>query len=159
MCEQSGVKIREFKSGDLVGVKNLVYQTIDDCYSDFYCREAVKFFKEWHCDDKILKNAREGYTIILEQEKKIIGTGTLIGNEIVRVFVDPAFQKCGFGKFIMQKLEDMAQSNGIDTVKLDASIPSKRFYDSLSYVTVEKTFLEVENNKRLDYYKMQKSLI
>jgi len=159
MCEQSRVKIREFKSGDLVGVKDLVYQTIDCCYADFYCREAVKFFKEWHCDDKILKNAREGYTIILEQEKKIIGTGTLIGNEIVRVFVDPAFQKCGFGTLIMQKLEEKALSEGVNIVKLDASLPSKKFYDLLGYVTLEKTFLEVENNKRLDYYKMQKSLI
>jgi hypothetical protein len=38
-------------------------------------------------------------------------------------------------------------------------LPSKRFYDSLGYITLEETFLEVENGKRLDYYKMQKSLI
>jgi hypothetical protein len=44
-------------------------------------------------------------------------------------------------------------------VILDASIPSKRFYDSLGYVTLEETFLEVENNKRPDFYKMQKSLV
>ena len=77
----------------------------------------------------------------------------------MRVFVEPAFQKRGFGKLIMQKLEEKAISQGIKIVKLDASLPSKKFYDSLGYVTLEKTFLEVENGKKLDYYKMEKSLI
>ena len=146
MCEQSGVEIREFRNGDLVNVKDLVYQTIDCCYPDFYCQEAVKFFKQWHHDGKILKDATEGYTIILEQGGRIIGTGTIVGNEIVRVFVESAFQKRGFGKLIMHKLEEKALS-------------SKKFYDLLGYVTLEETFLDLENNKRLDYYKMQKSLI
>jgi len=159
MCERSGVKIREFRDDDLVDVKDLIYSTIDYCYPDFYCREAVKFFKQWHCSDKILKNSKEGYTIILDQDGRIVGTGTVVGNEIMRVFVDPASQKCGFGKLIMQNLEEKALSQGINLVKLDASLPSKKFYDLLGYVTLEETFLEVENNKRLDYFKMQKVLI
>ncbi len=159
MCERSGIKIREFRDDDLIGVKDLIYRTIDRCYPDFYCTEAVEFFKRWHSDDKILKNAREGYTIILEQGDRIIGTGTVVGDEIARVFVEPASQKCGFGKLIMQKLEEKALSQGINIVKLDASLPSKKFYDLLGYVTLEETFLDLENNRRLDYYKMHKSLI
>jgi len=159
MCEQSGIKIREFKTGDLAGIKELVCRTIDCCYPDSYCPEAVKFFKQWHHDDKILKDAKEGYTVILEQGGRIVGTGTVVGDGIVRVFVEPSSQKCGFGKLIMQKLEEKALSQGINLVKLDASLPSKKFYDLLGYVTLEETFLEVENKKRLDYYKMQKSLL
>lgn len=153
------MNIREFEKIDLAAVKGLVDRTIDICYTGIYCTEAVKFFKQWHHDDKILKNATEGYTIILEQGGRIIGTGTFVGNEIVRVFVDPASQKRGFGKLIMQKLEEKALSEGVNIVKLDASLPSKKFYDLLGYVTLEETFLEVENNERLDYYKMQKTLI
>lgn len=152
------MNIREFKKADLAEVKDLVDKTIDICYSDVYCIEAIQFFKDWHHSDKILKNAKEGWTIILGQDGRIIGTGTVIGNEIVRVFVEPASQKCGFGKLIMQKLEEKALSQGIDIVRLDASLPSKKFYDLLGYVTLEKTFREVENNKRLDYYRMEKSL-
>jgi predicted GNAT family N-acyltransferase len=77
----------------------------------------------------------------------------------MRVFVEPALQKRGLGKLIMQKLEEKALSSAISIVKLDASLPSKKFYDSLGYVTLEETFLEVENGKKLDYYKMEKSLI
>jgi GNAT superfamily N-acetyltransferase len=153
------MKIREFKKNDLAAVKGLVDKTIDICYTGIYCTEAVEFFKQWHHDDKILKNAKEGYTIILEQDGRIVGTGTVVGNEIARVFVEPASQKCGFGKIIMQKLEEKALLQGINIVKLDASLPSKKFYDLLGYVTLEETFLEVEDNKRLDYFKMQKILL
>jgi len=150
--------MREFKSSDLDAVKELINHTIDVCYSSAYPKEAVQFFKEWHCDENILEGARHGYTIVLKKDYQVIGTGTLLDNEIVRVFVKPAFQKCGLGRLIMQKLEEKAFSAGIRFVQLDASLPSKSFYDSLGYVTLEEAFLEVENDKRLDYYKMEKTL-
>ncbi|UCG59301.1 MAG: hypothetical protein JSU70_07280 [Phycisphaerales bacterium] len=49
-------------------------------------------------------------------------------------------------------------AGGSETIELDASIPSKKFYDSLCCVTSEETFWEVANNKRLNLYKVQKSL-
>jgi GNAT superfamily N-acetyltransferase len=159
MIDRSSIKLRKFKKADLADVKNLIYKTIDTCYSGIYCAEAVRFFKNWHCDEKILKNAKEGYTIVLEKNSRIVGTGTLIGDEIVRVFVDFTFQKRGFGKLIMRELEQKAVSAGVDVVKLDASLPSKEFYQSLGYIVLEETFLELENNKRLDYYKMEKTLV
>ncbi len=158
MSKQNKVKIREFRSSDLVEVRDLIKKTIDVCYSNVYCAEAVKFFKDWHRNEKILQNAEEGLTLVLEQDGRIVGTGTIVADEIVRVFVNPSSQKYGFGRLIMQKLEEKALLQCINIVKLDASLPSKKFYDLLGYATLKHTFLEVENNKRLDYYKMQKTL-
>jgi len=158
MRKQDKIKIRKFKKQDLAEVKSLVDETIDTCYSDFYCAEALRFFKQWHNNEKILSQAKEGYTIVLERNNQVIGTGTIVGNEAVRVFISPEFQKHGFGKLIMYKLEERAISKGITAIKLDASIPSRSFYDSLGYVTLEETFLEVENDKRLGYHKMQKTI-
>jgi len=152
------LSIREFKSDDLPAIKALVNQTIDICYVGVYPREAMQFFKDWHSNDRILADAEEGCTVVLEQDGQVIGTGTVAGNEIKRVFVGPVFQKRGLGRLIMQVLEDHAVSAGIGVVKLDASLPSKKFYDSLGYIMLEETFLEVENNKRLDYYRMEKRL-
>jgi GNAT superfamily N-acetyltransferase len=159
MIKQNNIKTRRFRKTDLADVRNLIYKTIDNCYADFYCVEAIKFFKDWHNDEKILKNAKEGYTLVVEKDNQIIGTGTVVGDEIMRVFVDPVFQKRDFGKLIMRQLEQKAVSNGIDVTKLDASLPSKKFYELLDYVVLEETFVEVENNKRLDYFKMEKALI
>jgi len=158
MSAQNHISTRAFQSSDLIAVKNLVQITIDACYSKVYPKEAVQFFKDWHCDERILKDAKEGYTILLQKDTRIVGTGTIVDDHVMRVFVDPGFQRRGFGKLIMRKLEERAVSTGVDVVKLDASLPSKTFYDSLGYIVLEKAFLEVENNRRLDFYKMEKAL-
>jgi GNAT superfamily N-acetyltransferase len=158
MSEHKNISIKEFRSSDLAAVKHVIHNTIDNCYTETYPEEAVQFFKGWHCDERILEDANKGHTIVLEKKSQIIGTGTLLEDEIKRLFVEAKLQKQGLGKLIMRKLEEKAASLGIDVIKLDASIPSKKFYDSLGYVTLEETFLEVENGKRLNYYKMEKSL-
>ena len=159
MSEQKHISARVFRPSDLSAVRSLVQSTIDACYPRVYPKEAVQFFKDWHSDEEILKNAKEGYTILLHQADRIVGTGTIVDDEVVRVFVDPAFQKCGFGRLIMRKLEERAASTGVAVVKLDASLPAKAFYDALGYVTLERAFREVGNGRRLDYYKMEKALV
>jgi GNAT superfamily N-acetyltransferase len=152
------IKIRKLKLSDLNAIRNLIHNIINICYSGVYNAEAIKYFKDYHNNENILKGAKEGYTIILVSNNQIIGTGTITGDYITRVFVNPEFQKQGLGKLLMQKLEEKALSAGIDTVKLDSSLPAKKFYDSLCYETIEKTFVEVENGKKLDYYIMEKRL-
>jgi GNAT superfamily N-acetyltransferase len=158
MSEQKNISIRKFRPSDLADVKRLIHNTIDNCYTKTYPKEAVQFFKDWHCDERVLEDANKGYTIVLEKNSQIIGTGTILEDEIKRLFVEAKLQKQGLGKLIMRKLEEKAASLGIDVIKLDASIPSKKFYDSLGYVTLEETFLEMKNGKRLEHYKMEKSL-
>ena len=158
MSMRLNILVRRFKPSDRDIVKGLIQKTIDACYSDVYCKEAIQFFKEWHCEDRILSEAKKGYTVVLEKNRQIIATGTIVGDEIRRVFVQPAFQRQGFGKIIIHKLEAKAATLGITVVKLDASIPSKKFYDSLGYQTLEETFIPVENGRRLDFYKMGKIL-
>lgn len=157
--QNDDITIRKFKSSDLDTVRDLVHNTIDVCYPDIYCAEAIKYFKAHHSSENILKAAKEGWAIVLERKEKIVGTGTIVGDHIMRVFVEPEFQGQGLGRLIMQKLETKALSAGIGVVRLDSTLSAKKFYDLLGYETVEKTFVDVENGKRLDYYKMKKRLI
>jgi len=158
MTKLKGIRIRRFRKRDLPAVKELIDNTIDICYLADYPKEAVQYFKQYHCDRNILKGAAKGWTIVLEKNNRIIGTGTIIDSHIMRVFVNPKFQKRGLGKLIMNKLEDKAISSEVNKVKLDASLPSKKFYDVLGYKTREKTYVKLENGKKLHYYKMNKGL-
>ena len=150
--------LREFRETDLFAVKSLVHRTIAICYPGHYCLEAVRFFANYHDEQAILQDAREGCTLVLEKTGRILGTGTLVDDEIKRVFVDPGLQKHGLGRLIMRHIEEKAASLGVGTVRLDASLPAKPFYDGLGYTTVEPAFLAVENDRHLDYFKMQKTL-
>jgi ribosomal protein S18 acetylase RimI-like enzyme len=158
MAKRTDIRIRRFRRSDLPAVKELIYKTIDTCYSADYSEEAIQYFKQYHCDENILKGAKKGWAIVLEENNRIIGTGTIIDDHIMRVFVNPKFQKRGLGKLIMNKLEKKAISSGANKVKLDASLPSKKFYDTLGYRTCEKTYVKLENGKKLRYYKMDKAL-
>lgn len=143
---------------DLGSVKRLIHQTIDTCYPGAYPKEAVAFFKEHHSDENIRRRLDEGSPVVLELDEQIVGTGNRIGEEIVAVFVAPAFQGQGFGKAIMQRLEDSGRTSGLGVAKLHASLVSKGFYDSLGYSTLREACIEVANGERLDYYEMEKVL-
>ena len=158
MYKQSGVSIRRFRSSDLETVRSLIHRTIDSCYSGAYPQEAIAFFKQYHSDERILEGAQQGYTVVLEKSGQIAGTGTIVANHIMRVFIEPGCQRCGYGKRIMQNLEEQACLNGIRKVILDASLVSKKFYDALGYATLRETFIPVRNHQRLDYYEMEKCL-
>jgi len=150
--------LRKFRGTDLLAVRSLVHRTIAVCYPGHYCMEAVRFFANYHSNEAILRDALDGRTLVLEQTGRILGTGTLIGDEIRRVFVEPGLQKHGLGRLIMQRLEEEATAMGVETVRLDASLPARPFYDSLGYVTIEPVSLPVENGRRFDYFKMHKTL-
>lgn len=151
-------ELREFRPTDLFAVKSLVHRTIAACYPGHYCLEAVRFFVNYHDGPAIAQDAREGWTLVLEKAGRILGTGTLVGDEIRRVFVEPGLQKHGLGRLIMQRLEQKAASRGLAVVRLDASLPAKPFYDALGYATIERTSLDVENDRHLDFFRMQKVL-
>ncbi len=158
MTKNRSFTIRDFQSADAAALKSLIHRTIATCYPGHYCAEAVRFFLNYHDEEAICRDASEGCTVILERAGKIVGTGMLVADEIKRVFVEPAAQGLGMGRRIMQYLEDRARSSGVATVKLDASLPAKAFYDRLGYATVEKTSRPVENGRGLDFFKMQKVL-
>lgn len=158
MTTRNQPTLREFRDADLFAVKSLVHRTIAACYPGHYCLEAVRFFGNYHDEQAIAQDAREGCTLVLDKAGRILGTGTLIGDEIKRVFVDPGLQKHGLGRLLMQRLEEQAAAFGIVTVRLDASLPAKPFYDALGYTTLDRACLEVENGRRLDFFRMCKTL-
>ena len=149
---------REFRETDLLAVRSLVQRTIAVCYPGHYCMEAVRFFANYHNEQAILQDTRDGCTLVLDEAGRILGTGTLVGEEIKRVFVEPDLQTHGLGRLIMRHLEERAALAGIEMIRLDASLPAKRFYDGLGYTVVEKAFLQVENGQSLDFFRMRKKL-
>ena len=158
MIREAQSRIRTFREADLMPLKSMIHRTIAVRYPGHYGTEAVRFFMNYHDEQVIRQDARAGCTVVLDKAGRVIGTGTLVGDEIKRVFVDPMAQRQGVGRRIMHYLEARARSSGLTTVRLDASLPSTAFYDKLGYAIVEKTFLLLEDDKRLDFFKMQRRL-
>ncbi|MCM2466653.1 GNAT family N-acetyltransferase [Methanoculleus oceani] len=92
MAEQD-VPLRRFRPRDLEDVSRLVTGTIEASYAPVYPREAIDFFLEYHTVEQIMENADRGCTFVLEPGGRIVGTGTLLGTTIKRVFVHPSRQR------------------------------------------------------------------
>jgi GNAT superfamily N-acetyltransferase len=158
MAGQQKYTIREFDLYDLDTVRKVIVDTIEACYPVAYWREAVDFFKDHHRVEKLAKSAKKDHIVVLEIDGGIVGTGTLEGDEITRVFVLPEYQGLGLGKAIMETLEEKARSQGIREVNIDASLVSLDFYHHLGYETTSVTYIPLEKNQRLDYEEMKKVL-
>lgn len=150
--------LRDFRRSDTVCLRELIYLTIDACYSDVYPPRAVEFFKDFHRAEKILERAEKGQTVVLEIGDKAIGTGTLLGNTILGMFVHPDFQHRGYGKNLMAELETRAEACGCTELELSVSLPSREFYQRLGYRILQKRSLDVGGGQTLDYWDARKSL-
>jgi len=153
------IQIREFKREDLRFVKHLINETIDISYAGVYPEEANELFKEHHSEENILNDAETGYTIIIEFDGMIIGTGTLVGTNVRRVFIDPPYQYRGVGKSIIHELEEYALRQDITDLELYATPVSKQFWSSRGFILQEEVQIPLENNQKLSYYKMIKTAL
>ena len=152
------VKLRVFEPEDLVQVKNLIDNTIDVIYS-YYPVEFINYWKSnVHSEERILTEARQGCIIVAELNKKIVGTGTLLGKEITRVFVMTKFQRKGIGKLIMSNLESRAKKDKVEVVYLTSTAVSKAFYESLGYSTIEGEIFSAQDSIVIGYFRMKKTL-
>jgi GNAT superfamily N-acetyltransferase len=87
-----------------------------------------------------------------------MGTGTLSGTNIRRVFVNPHHQQKGTGKLIVRELEKKALIAKITTLDLEASLVSRQFWESTGFVVQREDFVPVRNDQRLHFYRMTKTL-
>lgn len=150
--------IRGFRETDLVALARLIQRTIDASYSGAYPFRAVQFFKELHSPAKIMERHRQGDLLVVEREGRLIATGVLVGGDIFGVFVDPEFQRCGYGRSLMRELESKAKAWGFAASELSVSLPSIGFYQSLGYDLLEKCSIDVGEGQSLDFWKARKRL-
>ncbi len=150
--------MRTAEPQDANSLRELVTETIDTCYFGIYPQEAIDYFIEYHNQKNVVNDILKGHCLILVTEEEFIGTGTLLGSNVRRVFVKPAYQNMGFGKRIMYKLEEKALEKGVKIMDLDSSLVAYSFYKALGYETIAEDKIPVKNGQSLKYYKMLKKL-
>ena len=134
----------------VLDIYELVHTTIKDIYQKYYSDESVKFFLELHSKEKISADILNGKVYVSVHEHNVVGTGTLDGDHIKRLFVLPKFQKQGIGTLIMDHLEtEIIKDHG--AVWLDSSLPAGKFYHNRGYITKKYKEIQLENDKVLAY--------
>ena len=76
-------------------ITELVRETIKAVYPKYYPAGAVEFFLAHHKPEKIASDIEAGKVYVILQDGIIVGTVTIDGNGIERLFVKPSKQGNG----------------------------------------------------------------
>ncbi len=138
--------IKEIYQEDFIKVKYLIDEVSYFTYKSLIPKEGYEYLKNNLWGLEILKkDAREGYTIVVKDDDKIIGTGTIVGDYISKIYVKPEYHGHGIGKLIVKCLEDKAKSNGVKTIFLASNVSAEKFYTKLGYKTTENREMSTPN--------------
>ncbi|QDG55488.1 GNAT family N-acetyltransferase [Pseudomonas sp. NIBRBAC000502773] len=111
--------------------------------------------------------AEDGYSALMEKPFYLgwlngepIATGMLdlANNEVGALFVLPAFTGRGYGKAMLDHLEQVARELAIEEVVLDATLNAASFYRACGYVGDEQAIYHSPSGLRLACIPMKKQL-
>lgn len=144
-------------SGMADAIYNILHTTIRTIYPKYYPEEVVGFFCRHHSKEHILDGIATGNMGVLSDGNVIAGTGCFFDNHITGVYVLPCYQGQGCGSQIMDCLEAEIGKKYNKAV-LDASLPGVCLYEHRGYKTLGHGLCELENNVKLVYEIMEKTL-
>lgn len=149
--------IRSCQETELQKAYELIQVVIEAVYTRYYHKEAVDFFKAYYSLEALESAFEEESLYVVDNQGEVIGIGAVKLNEIRRVFIDIRYQGQGYGKDMVQFLEDLIDKNGYSEVILDGSLSGIEFYKKMGYE--EQGFSQVElKQATLCYIKMRKPL-
>ena len=138
--------INEIYEEDFINVKYLIDEVSYLAYKSLIPKEGYEYLKNnlWGLE-VLKKDAKEGYTVVVKDDDKVIGTGTIVGDYISKIYVKPEYHGCGIGRLIVKCLEDKAKSNGVKTIFLASNLSAEKFYTKLGYNTTENREMSTPN--------------
>jgi len=99
----------------------------------------------------------KGTTLLMVKKGIVIGTGSIVGNEIKRMFVVREEQGKGYGGMQLAEFERRA-SEAYSDVVLDASLGSYEMYRHLGYSLLEYIPMQLPAGEYLCYFRMSKNI-
>lgn len=149
--------IRKADVKEYDAVTELVRKTIEAVYPKYYPAGAVDFFLAHHKPEKITSDIEAGKVYVLAADGVIVGTVTIDGNDIARLFVKPSEQGKGHGGQLLDFAENMIFGYN-KTVRLDSSLPAKPIYIKRGYREKEYCKILADNGDFLCYDVMEKNI-
>jgi len=129
------------KSSDLGTVYDIAQATIKAIYPHYYPAGAVEFFLAHHSREPISADIEAGRVSLAVSDGRAVGTVTVSGDSINRLFVLPDEQGNGFGGELLRFAEaEIAKSYG--TARLDSSLPAKQIYLKKGYMVIDSRTIE-----------------
>ncbi len=125
--------IRKFLQSDVTELSELMRKTVMKSNSKDYSKKAVQRLCDEYVPERLLKDVRRIDIFVVSEKSKLLGTISLVGNRISRMFVLPEFQGKEIGSRLIKYVEQFAKKNGITNLRVRSSLTAYGFYQKLGY--------------------------
>lgn len=150
------MEIRKALPADLPVVAELTRHTIRQVYPHYYPQGVVEFFLHWHRDECILPDLEAGEVYLLLDGGNAVGTVTLHGRDITRLYVPVKYQGRGYGRTLLDFAEE-AVGKTYGKIMVEASLPAAALYWKRGYRVVDCQTERQENGDVLCWDVMEKA--
>jgi N-acetylglutamate synthase-like GNAT family acetyltransferase len=150
------MKIRRAKPEDAEEIWKLRTETFEKINGKDNTKEQVKAFNAKNTLQKIIEKMKKREMFCLE-DKIILGVVDLEGDRIGGLFVRYNYVKNGFGKRLLEFIEDYARKKGIKKVRLSSTKTAEGFYLKFGYNPIKKINWEI-NGVKFENLEMEKKL-
>jgi len=129
--------VRLATSRDAAAISRVVIAAMRESNSQDYPPDVIAQVEQSFSPEAITTQVTKRRVFVALLGENIIGTAGLDGDVVRSVFVDPAHQKGGIGRHLMDVIHTTAASAGID---VPSSITAERFYTALGYQKIRDEF-------------------
>lgn len=151
------MKIRKARIGDAKEISHLKKKTIDKINKE-YSKKQLDVLKKDYSVNNILRNIKKRKMFCLADREGILGIIDLNEDRIGGLFIRYDLINKGFGKKLLNFIENYAKKNGFNKVWLYSTPYAEEFYQKLGYKIVSRgiwinkgvKFPEVKMEKKLE---------
>ena len=134
------MEIRRFDPKDAEETAAVIAETVRISNSRDYPPEYIDELVRTHSAEVLCKRAEEGHMYVICEDTKIVGCGTIAPfwgspdeSILLTIFILPEYQGRGFGRKLIETLEQDEYGLRAKRIEIPASITGVGFYRRLGY--------------------------
>ena len=153
------MNLRQITIKDQLELKKIYFDSIQSLDEKIYCQEQKRAWSSQAWDNSNFnKSITRGKGWLLSEKGIIIAFATRFPkNRIALFYCRSKFQRKGCGSKLLDKLEDEAQKEGLDSLSTEASLISYKLFLKKEWKIIRKENVTI-NNIFFERYKMIKVL-
>ncbi len=143
------MKIRKARIIDAITISRLIQNTLEKINSADYSPDEIRAWKNSDTSTRVKNRIQDKnrYMCVAIKGNKIVGVGSLKGNEISAIYIKADRIGKGVGSFILSHIEKTALRKGIKELKMDSSLTAVNFYKKHGYKKARNSYHQFGNIK------------
>mgnify|MGYP003624438872 CR=1 FL=1 len=131
------LEFRTATKADAVVLSRLIKRTIRTSNAKDYDQRSIDLLCALFEPEQVAQRIREELIFLCFLGADLVATVGLKGDYLRSLFVDPTHQEQGYGKVLVDKMEELARKNALPEIMLHSSVTAQHFYAALGYESLE----------------------